>query len=138
MRRMRFTITDICFLHLDAGDSGAWVIDNEKGRVCGHVLAWCSRNKWAYICPMQVLLEDIQHTLDAKRVELPDAAEDVIISSKEQEMEPSMELTEPQEDLVTTMVSNLRIDPSSPVDVAERSRSNMSIFQHSGGTSWAN
>ncbi|KAI9799982.1 MAG: hypothetical protein M1833_003511 [Piccolia ochrophora] len=54
-----------------AGDSGAWVIDNEQGKVCGHVLAWCSRNCWAYICPMEVLLEDMQRTLSAQEVKLP-------------------------------------------------------------------
>ncbi|KAI9706425.1 MAG: hypothetical protein M1836_003430 [Candelina mexicana] len=59
------------------GDSGAWVIDNEGGRVCGHVLAWCQKNAIAYICPMQVLLEDIKRTLTAERVGLPGAVEDV-------------------------------------------------------------
>ena len=56
---------------LVGGDSGAWVIDNEQGRVCGHVLAWCERNAIAYICPMEVLLEDIKNTLGAKRICLP-------------------------------------------------------------------
>ncbi len=57
------------------GDSGAWVIDNEAGKVCGHVLAWCERNAIAYICPMQVLLEDIKRTLAAERVGLPGSVE---------------------------------------------------------------
>jgi hypothetical protein len=63
------------------GDSGAWVIDNEQGRVCGHVLAWCERNAIAYICPMEVLLEDIKNTLHASRICLPggEDEEDVII-----------------------------------------------------------
>jgi hypothetical protein len=56
------------------GDSGAWIIDNEQGRVCGHVLAWCSRNSIAYFCPMEVLLEDIKRHLPATTVELPGAA----------------------------------------------------------------
>ncbi|KAI9769330.1 MAG: hypothetical protein M1839_003753 [Geoglossum umbratile] len=56
------------------GDSGAWIIDNEQGRVCGHVLAWCSRNAIAYFCPMEVLLEDIKRNLPATTVELPGAA----------------------------------------------------------------
>ncbi|OJD32346.1 het-s domain protein [Diplodia corticola] len=58
------------------GDSGAWVIDNEHGRICGHVLAWCDRNHVAYICPMQVLLEDIKRTLGAKKVLLPGQQEE--------------------------------------------------------------
>ncbi|KAB2569430.1 hypothetical protein DBV05_g11904 [Lasiodiplodia theobromae] len=58
------------------GDSGAWVIDNEQGRICGHILAWCDKNHVAYICPMQVLLEDIKHTLGAKKVLLPGQQEE--------------------------------------------------------------
>jgi hypothetical protein len=53
------------------GDSGAWVIDNERGRVCGHVLAWCERNNIAYICPAEVLLDDMKRTLGAARICLP-------------------------------------------------------------------
>lgn len=52
------------------GDSGAWIIDNVKGRVCGHVLGWSSRKQVAYICPMEILLSDISETLNA-RVTLP-------------------------------------------------------------------
>lgn len=56
------------------GDSGAWLIDNEKGRACGHVLAWSSRKKVAYICPMEILLSDIAETLGADSVCFPSAA----------------------------------------------------------------
>ncbi|KAF1951344.1 hypothetical protein CC80DRAFT_496162 [Byssothecium circinans] len=58
------------------GDSGAWVIQNETHRVVGHVLAWCERNKIAYICPMEVLLEDIKRTLGAKHIYLPGSIEE--------------------------------------------------------------
>jgi len=58
------------------GDSGAWVIDNDQGLVCGHVLAWCDRNAIAYICPMEVLLEDIKRTLNAKKICLPGGEDD--------------------------------------------------------------
>jgi len=58
------------------GDSGAWVVDNEEGRACGHVLAWSTKKKVAYICPMEVLLRDIGETLGAKRISLP-GGEDV-------------------------------------------------------------
>ncbi|KAM0715218.1 hypothetical protein Q7P37_009683 [Cladosporium fusiforme] len=50
------------------GDSGAWVISNE-GKVCGHVLA--ERAGRTYICPMDLLFEDIRVSLGAGRVELP-------------------------------------------------------------------
>jgi hypothetical protein len=58
------------------GDSGAWVIDNERGRVCGHVLAWCERNSIAYICPAEVLLDDMKRTLGAARICLPGSSVD--------------------------------------------------------------
>ncbi|CAK4030311.1 HET-s domain-containing [Lecanosticta acicola] len=51
------------------GDSGAWVISNEDGKVCGHVLA--SKTGRTYICPMDLLLEDIRATLGAEDVTLP-------------------------------------------------------------------
>lgn len=54
------------------GDSGAWVIDNSTGSVCGHVLA--ERQGVTYICPMEVMLEDIKSTLGAERIALPGGA----------------------------------------------------------------
>lgn len=58
------------------GDSGAWVVQNGTHKVVGHVLAWCERNHIAYICPMEVLLEDIKRTLNAKRIYLPGSADE--------------------------------------------------------------
>ncbi|KAF2279823.1 uncharacterized protein EI97DRAFT_430833 [Westerdykella ornata] len=58
------------------GDSGAWVVQNGTHRVVGHVLAWCERNRIAYICPMEVLFEDMRRTLGAKRIYLPGSAEE--------------------------------------------------------------
>ncbi|KAH8672087.1 hypothetical protein BGZ60DRAFT_406542 [Tricladium varicosporioides] len=57
------------------GDSGAWVVDNAQGRACGHVLAWSSRKKVAYICPMDVLLRDIGETLNARSISFPGGEE---------------------------------------------------------------
>ncbi|CAE7015576.1 HeLo domain containing protein [Pyrenophora teres f. teres] len=59
------------------GDSGAWVVQNGQHRVVGHVLAFCQRNRIAYICPMEVLLEDIKRTLGARRIFLPGSKEHV-------------------------------------------------------------
>jgi len=53
------------------GDSGAWIVDNIEGRACGHVLAWSERKQLAYMCPMEVLFEDIADTLAVKNVCLP-------------------------------------------------------------------
>lgn len=65
------------------GDSGAWVMDNASGRVCAHVLAWSPRNNMAYIAPMEVLLDDIAHTLGAK-VTLPQQESQASPVSKKQ------------------------------------------------------
>ncbi|GAB7343352.1 hypothetical protein MBLNU457_1396t2 [Dothideomycetes sp. NU457] len=51
------------------GDSGAWVVDAEEGRVAGHVLA--EQRGVTYFCPMEVLVDDIRSTLTAGRVRLP-------------------------------------------------------------------
>lgn len=52
------------------GDSGAWVIDNESGGVCGHVTAWSDFHQNGTISPMEVLLHDMEKTL-GKPVALP-------------------------------------------------------------------
>ncbi|KAF1838459.1 hypothetical protein BDW02DRAFT_415096 [Decorospora gaudefroyi] len=64
------------------GDSGAWVVQNGQHKVVGHVLAWCQKNCIAYICPMEVLLEDIKRTLGAKRIYLPGSAEQMHFVAK--------------------------------------------------------
>ena len=52
------------------GDSGAWVIDNKSGSVCGHVTAWSEFHQNGTISPMEVLLHDMEQTL-GKPVALP-------------------------------------------------------------------
>ena len=83
------------------GDSGAWVVSNDDGKVCGHVLA--SRKGRTYICPMDLLLEDIKATLGAQSVALPTPEEQ---TSAEQVMEAA--------------VRNLRIDEAEAGGVALR------------------
>jgi hypothetical protein len=53
------------------GDSGAWIVDRDKGQLCGHVLAWSQRKQVAYICPMDVMLMDIAQALEASEIRLP-------------------------------------------------------------------
>jgi len=74
------------------GDSGAWVVDNEEGRLCGHVLAWSYAFGGAYISPMDMMFEDIKATLGATRVCLPGAGEEVAIHPKLQYESADMEL----------------------------------------------
>ncbi|KAH3946501.1 hypothetical protein HBH98_080930 [Parastagonospora nodorum] len=64
------------------GDSGAWIVQNGTHQVVGHVLAWCQRNHIAYLCPMEVLLEDIKRTLGAKRIYLPGSAQQSLYATK--------------------------------------------------------
>lgn len=51
------------------GDSGAWLLDTEQGRVAGHVLA--EQRGVTYFCPMQILVNDIRTALGAGQVRLP-------------------------------------------------------------------
>lgn len=59
----------------EGGDSGAWVVDSEEGRVCGHVLAWSDKFGVAYVAPMDVMVEDMRRTLGATKIALPGADE---------------------------------------------------------------
>lgn len=52
------------------GDSGAWVIDNATGGVCGHVTAYSEFGQYATISPMEVMLHDMEQILGAS-VALP-------------------------------------------------------------------
>ena len=65
------------------GDSGAWVIDNATGGVCGHVTAYSESWEYATIAPMEVLLRDMEDTLGAS-VSLPDSDEAAILSFQQQ------------------------------------------------------
>lgn len=65
------------------GDSGAWVIDNATGGVCGHVTAYSEFWEYATIAPMEVLLRDMEDTLGA-RVALPDSDDAAIFSFQQQ------------------------------------------------------
>lgn len=59
------------------GDSGAWLADNEQGRICGHVLAWSTQWDMAYISPMDVTFEDMKACLGAESVCLPGSQSEV-------------------------------------------------------------
>jgi hypothetical protein len=88
------------------GDSGAWVVDNEHGRACGHVLAWSSRKKAAYICPMDVLLRDIGETLNATTISFP-GGEDVYSTEA-----PKVKETEQEE--VTNLFYDMTLSHEEP------------------------
>lgn len=55
------------------GDSGAWVFSEERQELCGHVLAWNSALKVAYIAPMEVMFEDLKARVGASEIRLPGA-----------------------------------------------------------------
>ena len=54
------------------GDSGAWVLDDAAGALCGHVLAHSAAAGVAYLSPMEVLVQDMERVL-GKTVALPAA-----------------------------------------------------------------
>ncbi|KAL9086307.1 MAG: hypothetical protein Q9165_007222 [Trypethelium subeluteriae] len=62
------------------GDSGAWVIETTSGKVCGHVLAHCKEKGVAYICPMDILFDDMKHILGANKITLPSAEEPELVN----------------------------------------------------------
>ncbi|KAI9657350.1 MAG: hypothetical protein M1821_003030 [Bathelium mastoideum] len=66
-----------------AGDSGAWVVETNSGKVCGHVLAYSKAKGVAYICPMDILFDDIKRTLGADRIGLPSANEPELVDMAE-------------------------------------------------------
>ena len=87
------------------GDSGAWIVDRAGGQLCGHVLAWSTRKQVAYICPMDVLLQDIGQTLGAADVRLPGAmaavyklSEHGLLAAKPRGKLPSREESEDEDE----------------------------------------
>ena len=69
------------------GDSGAWVIDNATGGLCGHVTAYSDFGQYATIAPMEVMVHDMEQTLGAS-VALPpthyEPTATAVMSSKHQ------------------------------------------------------
>ncbi|RDL30117.1 Uncharacterized protein BP5553_10395 [Venustampulla echinocandica] len=103
------------------GDSGAWLVENEQGRACGHVLAWSSKKKVAYICPMDTLLRDIKETLGARSICLP-GGEDVFTPTETSETLPAPqqndesatepEILLPDEDEISMLLGGFKLPPS--------------------------
>ncbi|KAL8664658.1 MAG: hypothetical protein Q9202_002928 [Teloschistes flavicans] len=58
---------------LPRGNSGAWVV--LEGKLCGYVVAVRQDLPWAYMVPIEPILEDIKRTLKTDDVRLPTAAE---------------------------------------------------------------
>lgn len=100
------------------GDSGAWVISNDDGRVCGHVVA--SRRGRTYICPMDLLLEDIKTTLGAIEVSLP------IVPGIEDDGRPN----EQTEQALREAVKSLNLTDSESGGVAIRNPMRTSSSRH--------
>lgn len=86
------------------GDSGAWVIANDTGLVCGHVLA--ENHGLTYICPMELLLEDIRRSLGAAKVSLPGDISD----SEQKAGEETVRIDSPEQQTLAGMVGTLNLD----------------------------
>ncbi|KAK2013605.1 HET-s/LopB domain-containing protein [Colletotrichum eremochloae] len=115
------------------GDSGAWVVERAHGRVCGHVLAWSGRKRVAYICPMDVMLLDIQETLEAREIGLPGGEPVFGIRDRDEEEEEEAEegtyrddepfsspFLDPKDDDDLDVVSEVGDDDELPVLVRSR------------------
>lgn len=77
------------------GDSGAWIIDNATGGLCGHVLAYSKSQKIAALSPMEVLFHDMEQTLGAN-VSLPAVdGRATTLSFKDQFVFDEQEMDEP-------------------------------------------
>ena len=88
------------------------------------MLAWCSRNAWAYICPMQILFEDMQRTLPAIEITLPGAERATVEASSSRPRAGATDQTA-QAGRLTELpgVAGLQITSSSSPETAERSSS---------------
>ena len=99
------------------------MIDSSDGKVCGHVLA--SRTGQTYICPMDLLLEDIKQTLGAKEVVLPAVTEVEVEKSRPGSSSSSSERKAMLADAINRMrigeaeAGGVPIPPSSPVRARE-------------------
>ena len=67
----------------EAGDSGAWIIDNETGGLCGHVSSYSESQQSGVLAPTEAQLQDMEETLSVK-VALPVREQDVVRSFKDQ------------------------------------------------------
>lgn len=65
------------------GDSGAWVFNEEKKELCGHILAWSDSMNLAYIVPMEVLFDDLRARLGAQEVRLPAQIPDLPVHAQQ-------------------------------------------------------
>lgn len=71
-RRSRTAVWEITGVLGPPGNSGAWVIENTEGRVCGYVLGRSKkRTGTAYMCAMELIFDDIKETLGARSITLP-------------------------------------------------------------------
>jgi hypothetical protein len=102
--------------NLVGGDSGAWIVQNGTHKVVGHVLAWCARNHIAYICPMEVLLQDIKRTLGAKRIYLPGSVEQVKYTTRHNKLALKNKETSRVEELEVAVGSLGLLDEGVVVD----------------------
>ena len=74
-----------------AGDSGAWIIDNETGGLCGHVSSYSDSQQYGVLAPMEAQLQDMEETLSVK-VALPTGEENVPQSFRDQILKESSDI----------------------------------------------
>jgi hypothetical protein len=118
------------------GDSGAWVVDNEHGRACGHILAWSTKKKVAYICPMDVLVKDIVETLGAQSLRLPGGEELLHPSTLTSSARGKARIPDPSnvEDELASLMKELNLPPT-PDQIDEMDQASIENFTASASAS---
>ncbi|KAL9125424.1 MAG: hypothetical protein Q9217_005370 [Psora testacea] len=97
------------------GDSGAWIIDNGTGAVCGHVMAWNLRDSAGILAPMEVMFHDMECIL-GKPISLPAAGTKIHRSYKDQIMVDKTSINDEEGDEAVDMAYQSG-DESSHVDI---------------------
>ena len=102
------------------GDSGAWIVDNVTGAVCGHVTAWNERCSYGILTPMEVMLHDMERTL-GKAVALPtsspterDSYTDQVITPPASHKQRAQPMNVPATDEAIDLPSASTTPPSAP------------------------
>ena len=95
------------------GDSGAWIIDNKTGGLCGHVSSYSESQQYGVLAPMEAQLHDMEETLRVK-VALPAPKKDTSQSFRDQ----IVDVTDARPKFAKTMI-NIGSDDGSDSDHEE-------------------
>ena len=125
LHQSHFVVRQVRLQHsLEAGDSGAWVI--QDGKVCGMIIAASGLLPWAYMLPIEKVFADIQYTIGGGDVKLPHIHEEVRRSLQLQNL--ALQNRQPEKSTETYIntidledsLSKAQSRPNFPMDYAAR------------------